>query len=312
MKILSWSVLMFVLISLGGFAYQPLWNLKQIEEDFPALSNAEPEDVYIVGKAKEDVLEMLNDEAPFDYETFFLKYLHKFKDVPYGAGVSNSVSISKTLVCTSILNCVTFIEMYWAINYTRYQISQLNLSLNDNQKFNLFLKNLNFIKFYDGLNCELHDRIHYFTDALYQLQKKGLMEDIAVRNGMPIHKKIEFITLNKKQWAAIKNWKKIQLIEQEMTRRQRFYYPIEYLDDYKQEARTGDIIALATDVKGLDVSHCGYITFRNDSLLFSHASSVKKKVVIEEDLCAYLSRRNSITGIYVYRPLFNRLNYYTQ
>lgn len=283
---------------------------KNILEDFPIPSDQIPTDVYIVGKAKEEVLKMLNSKEPFHYESFFENKIRLFKDIPYGAGASNSVGIDKTLVCTSPLNCVTLIEMFWAICYTQYQLSQLKISLTENQIFNLFLRNLNFIKYYEGLNCELHDRIHYFTDALFQLESKGLLENISARNGEPITKKIHFISSNKKQWAAIKNWTKIRWVEESMTSRPRFFYPLDRIEDYKLYAKTGDIIALATDVPGLDVSHCGYITFRNDSLLFTHASSVKKKVVLEEDLCDYLAKRNSITGIYVYRPLFQKLNYY--
>lgn len=294
----------------GNFLGTENRQYKEIQENFPVPSNEIATDVYIVGKAKEEVLSMLKPNEAFHYETFFEKNLRRFKGVPYGAGASNSVGIDKTLVCTSQLNCVTLIEMFWAICYTQYQISQVNIQLTQNQIFNLFLKNLNFIKYYDGLNCELHDRIHYFTDALHQLESRGLLENIGAYNGEPIHKKIHFISGNKKQWAAIKNWTQIKVIEERMSNRPRYFYPLERIEDYKLYAKTGDIVALATDVPGLDVSHCGYITFRNDSLLFSHASSVRKKVVIEEDLCNYLSKRTSITGIYVYRPLFQRLNYY--
>lgn len=307
MKLLTLAFFITLLVS-DVCNEQPAY--KNILEDFPIPSDQIPTNVYIVGNAKEEVLKMLSSKEPFHYESFFEKNIRLFKDVPYGAGASNNVGIDKTLVCTSPLNCVTIIEMFWAICYTQYQLSQLNLSLSQNQIFNLFLKNLNFIKYYEGLNCELHDRIHYFTDALFQLESKGLLENIAVRNGEPMNKKIHFISSNKKQWTAIKNWTKIKVIEESMTSRPRFFYPLERIEDYKLYAKTGDIIALATDVPGLDVSHCGYITFRNDSLLFTHASSVKKKVVLEEDLCDYLTKRNSITGIYVYRPLFQKLNYY--
>ncbi len=305
------SISLFVIFAcLSGLLGTDNLQLKKCHDEFPLPPDNLPSDVYIVGNAKEEVLKILNPSEPFHYEIFFEKHIPIFKNIPYGAGAPNSVGIDKTLVCTSVLNCVTFIEMFWAICYTQYQISQINLPLTQNQIFNLFLKNLNFIKYYDGLNCELHDRIHYFTDALYQLEQHGLLENIAAYNGEPINKKIHFISGNKKQWSAIKNWTKIQIIENNMSQRKRFYYPLDRLDDYKLYAKTGDIVALATDVPGLDVSHCGYITFRNDSLLFTHASSVKKKVVLEEDLCNYLSRRNSITGIYVYRPLFNKLHYY--
>jgi hypothetical protein len=308
---MKFSIFLLIFTFLNIFLGSEVTKKNHLKENFPIPSDEIPKDVYIVGNAKDEVLNLLKkNEGGFDYIHFFENHIHHFKDVPYGAGASNSVGIDKTLVCTSVLNCVTLIEMFWAITYTKYQLSQLNIYLTDNQIFNLFLRNLNFIKYYDGLNCELHDRIHYFTDALHQLETKGLLENIAAYNGEPIHKKIYFISGNKKQWAAIKNWTKIKVIEESMSQRPRFYYPLHRIEDYKLFAKTGDIIALATDVPGLDVSHCGYITFRNDSLLFTHASSVKKKVIIEEDLCDYLSKRTSITGIYVYRPLFNKLNYY--
>ena len=68
--------------------------------------------------------------------------------------------------------------------------------------------------------------------------------------------------------------------------------------------RNGDLIAITTAIKGLDVSHAGLAIFQKRTLHLLHASQTARKVVITEDtLYRYLQRRQSRLGIIVARLL---------
>ena len=65
-----------------------------------------------------------------------------------------------------------------------------------------------------------------------------------------------------------------------------------------------NIVAFATNAKGLDVSHTGIITVVDGEVKLTHASSLYDRVVVEQDFKEYLSTRTTVTGLFVYRPVF--------
>ena len=69
----------------------------------------------------------------------------------------------------------------------------------------------------------------------------------------------------------------------------------------------GDIIAMTTDERGLDVSHTGLAVRIGGQLHFLHASSAAGRVVLSEiTLNRYLLAKRSRTGIIVCRAVWNR------
>lgn len=68
--------------------------------------------------------------------------------------------------------------------------------------------------------------------------------------------------------------------------------------------QSGDIVALSTKIKGLDVTHMGIIVKepgKPAGLL--HASSKHGKVTVDPlSLADYLRRSRSVTGIRIFRP----------
>jgi hypothetical protein len=280
-----------------------------------AIVHAEPTPVveahptFVVGKSEKFVVEFLkrlSDRQWMGFSDFVENELEKFAGIPYGAG-GEGCGAGKTLINFEKMDCVTFIENLLALAMTKRQYD--TRSHDHRTLFYAFVHNLNQVRYYGGVNCRWDDRIYYFTDALHQLTEAGLLTDIAKLNGEPFNKKIEYLSKNPQKFSGIEDWNKIKKLEKAMSSRKRYYYPLSELERYAAVAQTGDIAALATDVAGLDVSHCGFIHVdenRNgaEKLLFTHASSVKKKVVYRQNFCDYLSTRTSITGIFVYRPVF--------
>ena len=71
----------------------------------------------------------------------------------------------------------------------------------------------------------------------------------------------------------------------------------------KTKIQDGDIIALATSIKGLDVTHTGFAIRANaDRVHLLHASSSGEVEVSEKPLADYLLGIKSNLGIIVARP----------
>jgi len=84
----------------------------------------------------------------------------------------------------------------------------------------------------------------------------------------------------------------------------RYYISKTNLPKIQSKIQNGDIITVATSKVGLDYSHLG-IAYRNsdDEVCLMHASSNKKKVILDAELIEYLDKSKSALGISVLRPL---------
>lgn len=299
----------FGLIAAGGWNMAERPDGLQAAEPFAESSVAPPHPTYVVGMSDKFAVRALSERVrrPWQgFERFAGSELEKFAGVAYGAGGAGC-GAGKTLVNFEQMDCVTFIENVLALALTEKDYALKPAG--DQELFHAFVQNLNRVRYYEGVNCRWDDRIYYFTDALRQLEDAGLMTDVARINGEPFNKKIEYLSKNPQKFSGIEDWNKVKRVEREMSSRRRYFYPLSELERYAGLAKTGDVVALATDVAGLDVSHCGIVHLDEkrsgaDKLFFTHASSVKKKVVYRQNLCDYLATRTSITGIFVYRPVF--------
>lgn len=272
----------------------------------PAVSRAWKERAFVVGQSQRQLIQTVRAcGSSYSYDRVFERFVDQFQGTPYGAataGMLRGFKEGKTLVNFESMDCVTFIENFLATALTCRQIDRMGAEPSDSRILELFLLNLEQVRYYGGQNCTWEDRIYYFTHALEELEAQGLLQDVGATAGQPFSKRINYLSLNKNKYPGITDWKRISAYEKRLSEASLNWFPLDRIDRYAAVARTGDVIALATDVKGLDVSHCGLVHVDEGSLYFTHASSIKKKVVYQQDLFDYLSKRTSITGIFVYRP----------
>ncbi len=152
-------------------------------------------------------------------------------------------------------------------------------------------------------------RLHYFSDWLYDAEKRGLIKNISKEIGGEIYnKKIFFMSKNSKFYKQLSNkyfLKDIEQIESEINKRKYFYIPKEKIGKIESKIKTGDLIAITTSIKGLDISHVG-IAIKMDygRIHYLHAPNVGQKVKISEmPLADYLMGNKTQTGIMVARAL---------
>ena len=96
--------------------------------------------------------------------------------------------------------------------------------------------------------------------------------------------------------------------EKEISSRNTYaFIPKDRIEDCHTDMQNGDIVCFVTQIEGLDVSHTGFIYWRDQKLGFIHASSTAKQVIIEpKSLSEYAAGISTTTGIMIVRPVFPR------
>jgi hypothetical protein len=224
-----------------------------------------------------------------------------FIGIPYVAGTLDENTRNEELVIkVTGLDCVTFVENTLVMS---------RLIKKGDKSFDAYKKELQLIRYRDGVIDGYPSRLHYFFDWIYDNQNKGVVEDITKSiGGKEYNKTINFMTTHLDSYKQIKNnsdfVERMKTVEDNINQRQLYYIPKNSVDKYYDAMKTGDIIATTTEISGLDVSHTGYIYKDDYGTYFLHASLSKKQVIISDvELKEYLNNDKKKTGIMIARPL---------
>ncbi|MDX9923485.1 MAG: DUF1460 domain-containing protein [Ignavibacteriaceae bacterium] len=199
------------------------------------------------------------------------------------------------------LDCYTFLESALVFGRT---------IKSNNFGFDAYKKELVNIRYRDGKRTDYISRLHYFTDWIFDMQKRGIVKDITKEiGGIRYKKEIDFMSSNPKSYKQLREnptlVKRIKKIENEINKREYYYIPEGNLAELESNINEGDLISITTNSKGLDVSHVG-IAVRNDDgrIHLLHSPNVGYKIQItEKPLADYLEGNKKQTGIIVVRPL---------
>ncbi|MDF0714658.1 DUF1460 domain-containing protein [Muricauda sp. 334s03] len=197
------------------------------------------------------------------------------------------------------LDCTTFVE----------NVLAFSLMLQNQQKdFENFTGNLETVRYRNGNLNGYPSRLHYFTEWIRNNEKKGLVKDITSElGGVELEKPINFMGTHRNLYpflASDENYEAMLSVEKEIAKETLCYLPQDQIESKEQLIKSGDILALATSIKGLDVTHTGIAIHQPDGRLhLLHASSKNGEVEISElPLSDYLKNIKSNIGIIVARP----------
>lgn len=221
-----------------------------------------------------------------------------FLGKPY---VSGSLDINKdeTLVVNlREFDCITFVETVIAL---------YNTVLSEDFSFINFTSNLKKIRYRNGMIEDYSSRLHYTSDWVYDNLHKGLISDIEwTLDNVVDTKQINFMSTHRYSYKLLKGddimFKKIVDVEDNINSRGGF----SYLSKNNIESNIDKIphmafIAFTTKIEGLDTTHAGF-TYKhgNGTLGFIHASSIRKRVVIDVNtLSDYCNHQKSCTGLII-------------
>ncbi|CAM2065453.1 DUF1460 domain-containing protein [Sulfidibacter corallicola] len=263
------------------FAILPAWTQSAQKELF------EDAQRQIVPKAEEPIGELMVVIG----ETFL--------GIPYEGYTLESETGEDLVVRFDRYDCFTFAESVLALART------LKIPRAD---FERYRGELRTIRYRDGTIDGYPSRLHYTSDWAHDNHQKGVVVDITRQiGGEPYPKTIDFMTKHRPSYPALAkseaDWKTMQEVERAINQRKRFYIPKAKVRDKENLIQDGDIVAITTSIKGLDVVHVGLAVRRQGRIHMLHASSRNQKVEItEQPLHDYLAKHKTQTGLMVFRP----------
>jgi nitroimidazol reductase NimA-like FMN-containing flavoprotein (pyridoxamine 5'-phosphate oxidase superfamily) len=220
-------------------------------------------------------------------------------EAPYVGGTLDGTGREVCTVDMLRLDCVTLFEV--SLNMAR--IMQLGKdSLED------LIEAVTYTRYRDGILSDYTSRLHYTSEWIDNNIKKGVVVDVTSQlGGIPFVLQLGFMSQNPKYYPALvaepRYVEVMRSIEQRVNTTSRTIIPRQSIANIESQLQDGDIIAIATSKKGLDYSHTGMIVRDGDRARFLHASSTKKKVILDGPISEYVGRLESNLGITVLRPL---------
>ena len=215
-------------------------------------------------------------------------YGHKIEamNVPYVAHTLEPFDKERLIVNLREMDCTTFVE----------NVTALTLCTKDHLfTFEAFCHILQKLRYVQGDVPAYTRRLHYFTQWIDDNTQMGFCRELQSPN--PPFTSVQ--TVNPSDIPEITR------MEKSLCGKKYRYIPIAQIQDTPLMRKTvldGDIIAIITNVKGLDTQHIAIAKWHSDGLHILHASSVRHRVVDEPvPLQRYLINRKTTPGIRIVR-----------
>lgn len=231
-------------------------------------------------------------------------FARKLKSVPYVARTLEGGECERLVVNLRQLDCTTYVE----------NVIALYLCIkNEKTTFRDFCNYLRNIRYENGI-VTYPTRLHYFSYWIEENTLTGIVREIVPQDSSVTEDSeydIYYMSSNPEKYPALR--KDTSLIDDIAEMEKYFdgktyrYIPKAKLknpESLQAYIKDGDIIAIVTNKKGLDISHIGFAAWHKGNLHLLNASSIHKKVVEEPmSLYKYMMRHPSQTGIRIIRVL---------
>lgn len=198
-------------------------------------------------------------------------------------------------------DCVTLVESSMAL---------ARLALRDGApEWEDFAREMERMRYRGGVRAGYPSRLHYFSDWIQDNESRGLVQQIGRGlGGIPDRRPLRFMTDNRERYPALVDdeaFGALERIERQLDSRMRWVVPATRIALVSSQLRTGDVLAFATTLSGLDVTHTG-LAYRDEEgvLRVLHAPLSGGVVEISRrTLPEYVAAIRGASGILVARPL---------
>lgn len=220
-----------------------------------------------------------------------LHFAKKMLGVPYVAGTLDGNEEEQLVVHVDQLDCTTFVETVLALCIADKR---------GERSFDGFKKALIDVRYRNGILDGYASRLHYFSDWIRNNEQMGFVKECTSETACSQPKELwlDFMTTHVDSYLPMK--KDPVLVEVMAAQEKNWqgtvvsYIPKEKLNLSPEELKIkdGDILAMVTNIKGLDIVHVGFAFWKDNQLHLLHASSVAKKV-IEDPQTQYESSKKT-------------------
>lgn len=238
----------------------------------------------------------LDDAAPMP--ALVAAVAARFVGKPYGA---QGYSPREGLACElDAFDCVTLVEASMAI--------ARSLAAGEPTQ-RAYVRELASLRFRDGKPDGFASRLHYFSDWIGHHTAAGRLEDVTAElGGEPDTRSIDYMTRNWEKYQKVKveaDFAAMRKVEQALSASKRHWLPKAKVAGIVDRLQSGDILAIVTNIEGLDVVHVGLAYRKPDGVMHLLHAPVPGDVVSvsSKPLVDYLKVYDAHTGVIVARPL---------
>lgn len=164
------------------------------------------------------------------------------------------------------------------------------------------------MRYRDGTRGDYASRLHYFSEWITDGERRGLLRDLGGELGAEVDARpLRFMTEHRDSYVALADdrvFESIAAVERGLDGVPRRVIPTARIPEVADRIETGDVLAFATDIPGLDVTHAAFAHRGGDGVLrVLHAPLSGGTVeVTSATLPEYVARIRRATGILVARP----------
>lgn len=219
-----------------------------------------------------------------------------FLGTPYKAHTLESSDPEQLIITFQGLDCTTFVENVLAF-YMLYH--------NKVFSFDAFAEQLQKIRYRDGQIDGYPSRLHYFTEWIANNTDKGWLEDVTAQlGGSKNTKKREFMSTHRDAYSALNRdaaYNGVLVMEAALENSSYFVLDKDHIEKVESSIQNGDIIAFATSIDGLDVTHTGLAIWHKERVHLLHASSSGQVEISVEPLADFARNITHNTGLIIAR-----------
>ncbi len=152
-------------------------------------------------------------------------------------------------------------------------------------------------------------RLHYFSEWIADGERRGLLQDLGPElAGVEDRRPLRFMTEHRGSYPALAEdgvYREIGAIERRLDGRARRVVPTARIAELSDRIETGDVLAFATAIPGLDVTHAAFAYRDAEGILRVLHAPLSGGVVevTRATLPEYVAAIRRATGVLVARPL---------
>ena len=173
----------------------------------------------------------------------------------------------------------------------------------------LFGRELERMRYRGGERGGYSTRLHYFSEWIGDGERRGLLRDLGAElDGVTDERPLRFMTEHRGSYLALADdgvFREIAAMERRLDGRPRRVVPTARIGAVADRIQTGDVVAFATSIPGLDVTHAAFAYRGPDGILRVLHAPLSGGVVeiTRATLPEYVADIRRSTGILVARPL---------
>lgn len=220
-------------------------------------------------------------------------------ETPYEAGTLDRAEEETLVVGFMGFDCVTFVETMLAMARGIRE---------EAYDYATFTRHLTEQRYRDGQLEGYCSRLHYFSEWIADNGLRRIVAPLTESlGGVPLEKSLTFMTRHRSSYPQLVRsdslFGELRTIEERLQSLRLTYIPQERIRDVYDRLQAGDIVALATDIEGLDVVHTGLVYAFGDGRIGLLHASTSAGVTVSPDLQSYVENNRRQIGIVVARPL---------